>query len=74
LICGTTYTDEVLAKVADLGSVSRLYSEIRESNSRNRLIANPLWLAPEIIRAESYGTASDVYPVRFSSMIKNIID
>ena len=46
----------VIAKIADFGLASR--STLPESR---RLVANPLWLAPEILKGESYSTEADVY-------------
>mgnify|MGYP002481177813 CR=1 FL=1 len=65
-MCGTTFDAVCVCKVADMGLTRRLYNEAREQSAHMRLVANPLWLAPEIIRSEPYATASDVYPVRIT--------
>jgi len=49
-------TAEVCAKVADFG-LSQAFS----SSTRGRSVANPVWLAPEIMKNEDYTEKADVY-------------
>ena len=47
---------EVIAKVADFG-----LSQVLASTTQGRSVANPVWLAPEIMKAEEYTEKADVY-------------
>lgn len=56
-------TAEAVAKVADFGLTGHVYAgNMAAQKARDRDVANPVWLAPEIIREEPYATAADVYP------------
>lgn len=56
-------TSETVAKVADFGLTGHVYAgNMAAQKARDRDVANPVWLAPEIIREEPYATAADVYP------------
>jgi serine/threonine protein kinase/GTPase SAR1 family protein len=56
-------TAEVVSKVADFGLTGHVYAgNMAAQKARDRDVANPVWLAPEIIREEAYATAADVYP------------
>jgi serine/threonine protein kinase/GTPase SAR1 family protein len=56
-------TAEVCAKIADFGLTGHVYAgNMAAQKARDRDVANPVWLAPEIIREEPYATAADVYP------------
>eukprot|EP01105_Mastigella_eilhardi_P008792 TRINITY_DN2113_c0_g1_i5.p1 TRINITY_DN2113_c0_g1~~TRINITY_DN2113_c0_g1_i5.p1 ORF type:complete len:2389 (+),score=489.03 TRINITY_DN2113_c0_g1_i5:142-7308(+) len=55
LMCGTTETEPVVAKVADFG-LTGLQNAISL-----RAVDNPVWLAPEVMRHEHPTTKSDVY-------------
>mmetsp|Transcript_16260 Transcript_16260/g.63394 ORF Transcript_16260/g.63394 Transcript_16260/m.63394 type:complete len:418 (+) Transcript_16260:1-1254(+) len=45
-----------MAKVADFGLSTRTSLPVK-----GRLVDNPLWLAPEVLRSEPYSSAADVY-------------
>ena len=47
---------EVIAKVADFG-----LSQVLASTTQGRSVANPVWLAPEIMKSEEYTEKADVY-------------
>ena len=47
---------EVIAKVADFG-----LSQVLASTTKGRSVANPVWLAPEIMKSEDYTEKADVY-------------
>jgi len=47
---------EVIAKIADFG-----LSQVLASTTQGRAVANPIWLAPEIMKAEEYTEKADVY-------------
>lgn len=49
--------DRLTAKVGDFG----LSKVLRDSNTTTTVTGTLYWMAPEVIRGESYGTASDVY-------------
>jgi serine/threonine protein kinase len=51
---------ELVAKIADFGLSVPMYSgALQSSKARERTVANPLWLAPEILREEQYTLSSD---------------
>lgn len=54
ILCSTTYG----CKVGDFG-LSRRYN--KDIDALTTIVGTPFWLAPEIIRNESYGSAADVY-------------
>uniref|UniRef100_A0A6B2KZC6 Protein kinase domain-containing protein n=1 Tax=Arcella intermedia TaxID=1963864 RepID=A0A6B2KZC6_9EUKA len=63
LLVSTVSTAPEVAKVSDFGISKRLYSEaFKGTKARERDVVNPTWLAPEILREESSGAPSDVYP------------
>lgn len=53
-----------VAKIADFGLTRELVTEsLAPQDSRTRDVANPTWLSPEVIKGESHGLASDIYPL-----------
>jgi leucine-rich repeat kinase 2 len=50
-----------LAKVADFGLSSRLFVDALKEQTQKRAVANPTWLAPEIMGEAEYSEKSDVY-------------
>ena len=44
----------VVAKIADFGLTQRLYVPSLRETSRSRDVANPTWLAPEIMRGDEF--------------------
>lgn len=61
LLLSTDYRAEQCAKVGDFGLSSRMYVPSYKEKSVTRDVANPTWLAPEIIREEEFDVSSDVY-------------
>eukprot|EP01097_Dermamoeba_algensis_P006865 TRINITY_DN4282_c0_g1_i1.p1 TRINITY_DN4282_c0_g1~~TRINITY_DN4282_c0_g1_i1.p1 ORF type:complete len:672 (-),score=98.57 TRINITY_DN4282_c0_g1_i1:335-2182(-) len=52
----------VCAKITDFGLSSRMHvSEFKARHISEHVVANPTWLAPEILHEERYSLASDVY-------------
>ena len=56
LMSSISENDKVVAKVADFG-----LSQALASTTKGRSVANPIWLAPEIMRNEEYSEKADVY-------------
>jgi serine/threonine protein kinase len=52
---------EVTAKVGDFGLSSRLFVPSLKEKSIDRDVANPTWLAPEILKEEEFTEKSDIY-------------
>lgn len=51
-----------LFTVADLGLAKELVTEsFKGTRAADRAVANPTWLAPEILSGKSFGLPSDVY-------------
>eukprot|EP01127_Copromyxa_protea_P009768 TRINITY_DN2323_c0_g1_i1.p1 TRINITY_DN2323_c0_g1~~TRINITY_DN2323_c0_g1_i1.p1 ORF type:complete len:1850 (-),score=340.01 TRINITY_DN2323_c0_g1_i1:35-5485(-) len=65
LMSSITATDILpVAKIADFGLTRELVTEnFAPQLSRNRDVANPTWLAPEVIRGDPHGVSSDIYPL-----------
>ena len=61
LLLSTDYRSEQCAKIGDFGLSSRMYVPSYKEKSISRDVANPTWLAPEIIREEEFDVSSDVY-------------
>lgn len=61
LLLSTDFRAEQCAKVGDFGLSSRMYVPAYKEKSVSRDVANPTWLAPEIIREEEFDVSSDVY-------------
>lgn len=61
LLLSTNYLSEVCAKIGDFGLSSRMYVPSLQEKAVSRDVANPTWLAPEIIREQEFNVASDVY-------------
>eukprot|EP01127_Copromyxa_protea_P014151 TRINITY_DN389_c1_g1_i1.p1 TRINITY_DN389_c1_g1~~TRINITY_DN389_c1_g1_i1.p1 ORF type:complete len:2271 (-),score=715.31 TRINITY_DN389_c1_g1_i1:92-6904(-) len=56
------WRDPVCGKVADLGLAQELVTEsFKGTRASDRAVANPTWLAPEILAGKNYGLPSDVY-------------
>ena len=63
LLAGTKHDDLIVAKVADFGISGKLYSDkFKAITAKEREVENPTWLAPEVIKAQPYTAAADVYP------------
>ena len=56
LMCSLDERAEAVAKIADFG-----LSQVLASTTQGRSVANPVWLAPEIMRNEEYTEKVDVY-------------
>eukprot|EP01104_Vermistella_antarctica_P011534 TRINITY_DN3225_c0_g1_i1.p1 TRINITY_DN3225_c0_g1~~TRINITY_DN3225_c0_g1_i1.p1 ORF type:complete len:2234 (+),score=480.91 TRINITY_DN3225_c0_g1_i1:263-6964(+) len=56
LVASRSETASVVAKVADFGTCQAL-----ASTTKGRTVANPVWLAPEIMNSEEYTEKADVY-------------
>ena len=56
LIASLSENDEIVAKVADFGT-----SQAVVSKTKGRTVANPVWLAPEIMKDEPYSEKADIY-------------
>lgn len=41
-----------MAKIADFGTSSIMFASSFREDSRNRTVANPTWLAPEVIKEQ----------------------
>jgi serine/threonine protein kinase len=50
--------NENVVKLADFG-----FAVINKSEGQNRVLGSPLYMAPEIIRGEPYGSAVDIWAV-----------
>lgn len=51
---------DISAKIADFGLSVRMYSSsFQAEKARERTVANPFWLAPEILREEEYTMSAD---------------
>lgn len=54
---------DVVAKIADFGLTGHIFTDkFAAQKAREREVVNPVWLAPEVMREQPYGTAADVYP------------
>ena len=51
----------ITAKVSDFGLSSLLFIQSFKERSQDRAVANPTWLAPEVLNEEEYSEKSDVY-------------
>lgn len=51
-----------VAKIADFGLTGRAFTDFKAVAASERDVENPTWLAPEVMRNETYSTPSDVYP------------
>lgn len=62
LVKSLDYNSRCCAKVADFGETRVLMVEkLRGHDAAHRRVANPTWLAPEVLLGQSYGCSSDVY-------------
>jgi len=55
LLVGSERADDMLAKICDFGTCVAAYIYV------GRVVTNPLWLSPEIIRGLQYSAKSDIY-------------
>jgi len=61
LIVGENPEAEAVAKVTDFGTSGKLYSVFKGQSPNERLVENPTWLAPEVVRGDHYDARVDVY-------------
>lgn len=47
--------------VSDFGTTTLAYTHLKGKEGRHRLVDNPTWLAPEILRGDDYDMSADVY-------------
>ena len=51
----------VCAKVGDFGTAIRMHVPVHASSSAAREVANPTWLAPEVMNQGGFTAKTDVY-------------
>jgi serine/threonine protein kinase len=62
LLSSHEWNAPVVAKIADFGLTGRAFTEFKAVVASERDVENPTWLAPEVMRSETYSTPADVYP------------
>ncbi len=65
--------NDIVAKIGDFGLSARMYSSsLQAEKARERTVANPYWLAPEILREEEYTINSDGMSIYAQTVGNNV--
>uniref|UniRef100_A0A6B2KXU7 Protein kinase domain-containing protein n=1 Tax=Arcella intermedia TaxID=1963864 RepID=A0A6B2KXU7_9EUKA len=63
LLASSNPEADVVAKITDFGTATKLFSSFKGQTAKEREVVNPTWLSPEVILGSNYQIASDVYPI-----------